>query len=82
MTEMERISVFLRYADKLEYRDIVNKVIESREGLVVASEVLMSISKDERERAIFRSRRIYQADQESDRVKQRKTRQELRKMWY
>ena len=28
----------------------------------------MSISKDEREQAIFRSRRIYQADQESNRV--------------
>jgi hypothetical protein len=32
----------------------------------VAGEVLMSISKDERERAIFRSRRIAQADRESD----------------
>ncbi|MCL2121077.1 MAG: hypothetical protein FWH28_02370 [Clostridiales bacterium] len=34
----------------------------------MAGEVLMSISKDEREQAIFRSRRIYQADQESNRV--------------
>ena len=32
------------------------------------AEVLMSISKDERERAIFRSRRIALADRESDRV--------------
>ena len=30
MTDMERISVFLRYADNPEYREIVNKVIESR----------------------------------------------------
>ena len=29
---------------------------------------LMSISKDERERAIFRSRRMYQTDQESNRA--------------
>jgi hypothetical protein len=34
----------------------------------VAGEVLMSISKDERERAIFRNRRIAIADRESDRV--------------
>jgi len=68
MTDMERFSVFLRYAESPEYRDIVNRVIESKEGLAVAGEVLMSISKDERERAIFRSRRIALADQESNRV--------------
>jgi len=66
MTDMERFSVFLRYAENLDYRDIVNRVIESKEGLAVAGEVLMSISKDERERAIFRSRRIALADQESN----------------
>jgi hypothetical protein len=48
------------------YRDLVNKVIESKEGLAVAGDVLMSISKDERERAIFRSRRIALADRESN----------------
>jgi predicted transposase/invertase (TIGR01784 family) len=68
MTGMEKFSVFLKYAEKPEYRDIVNKVIESEEGLAVAGEVLMSISKDERERAIFRNRRIALADRESDRV--------------
>ena len=68
MTDMERISVFLRYAENPDYRDIVNRVIESKEGLAVAGEVLMSISKDEREQAIFRSRRIALADQESNRV--------------
>ena len=68
MTDMERFSVFLRYAENPEYRDIVNRVIESKEGLAVAGEVLMSISKDERERAIFRSRRIALADQESNRI--------------
>ena len=46
----------------------MNRIIESKEGLAVAGEVLMSISKDERERAIFRSRRIALADQESNRI--------------
>jgi hypothetical protein len=68
MTDMERFSVFLRYAENPDYREIVNKVIESKEGLAVAGELLMSISKDERERAIFRNRRIALADQESNRI--------------
>jgi len=34
----------------------------------VAGEVLMSISKDEREQAILRIHRIFHADQESDRI--------------
>jgi len=68
MTDMEKFSVFLRYAENPDCREVVNRVIESKEGLAVAGEVLMSISKDERERAIFRNRRIYQADRESDRV--------------
>ena len=68
MTDMERFSVFLRYAANPDYREIVNKVIETKEGLTVAGELLMSISKDERERAIFRNRRIAMADQESNRI--------------
>ena len=68
MTGMEKFSVFLKYAPNPDFRDIVNKVIESEEGLAVAGEVLMSISKDERERAIHRNRRIALADRESDRV--------------
>ena len=34
----------------------------------MAGELLMSISKDERERAIFRNRRIAMADKESNRI--------------
>ena len=63
---MEFWAVFLGYADKPEYRDLVNKVIEKKEALKVASEVLMEISKDEHERALFRSRRMYQMDLESN----------------
>jgi hypothetical protein len=65
---MEKFSVFLRYAENPDHREIVNRVIESKEGLAVAGEVLMSVSKDEREKAIFRSRRMALADQESNRI--------------
>lgn len=68
MTDMERIAVFLRYAENQEYREIVNEVIETKEGLAVAGELLMSISKNEKELAIYRNRKIAQADQESNRV--------------
>jgi len=40
------------------YRDVVNRIIESKEALNVAGELLINISQDEREWAIFRSRRI------------------------
>ncbi len=66
MTDLEKWSVFFQYADAPAYRDTVNKVIESKEVLQMAGELLMSISQDERERAVFRSRRTYQTDRESD----------------
>ena len=66
MTDMEKFSVFFEYADNPKYRDTVNKVIDSEEVLKVASNLLMNISKDERERAIFRSRRKLQMDMESN----------------
>jgi len=68
MTDLEKWSVFLRYAENPDHREVVNKVIESKEGLAVAGELLMSVSKDERERAVFRSRKMFQTDMESNRV--------------
>ena len=66
MTDLDKWSVFLQYAPDLEHREIVNKVIESEEVLQVAGDLLMNISKDERERAIYRSRRKFQTDLQSD----------------
>ena len=66
MTDMEKFSVFFEYAANPTYRDAVNKVIESEEVLTVAGNLLMNISKDERERAIFRSRKKFQMDQSSN----------------
>ena len=66
MTDLEKWAVFFRYANIPEYREIVNRVIETKEALQMAGNQLMSVSKDERERAIFRSRRMYQSDQDSN----------------
>jgi len=66
MTDLEKWSVFFWYADIPEYRETVNKVIESKEVLQMAGNLLMSVSQSEKERAIFRSRRMFQTDQESN----------------
>lgn len=66
MTDLDKWSVFLQYAPDLEHREIVNRVIESEEALQVAGNLLMSISQNERERAIFRSRKKFQTDRQSD----------------
>ena len=62
MTDLEKWAIFFRYADSDRCREQVNRVIASKEVLQMAGELLMSISKDERERAVFRSRRMYQTD--------------------
>jgi len=66
MTDIEKFCVFFGYAADPAHRDIVNMVIESEEVLTVASKILMNISQDERERAIFRSRKKFLMDQESN----------------
>ena len=66
MTDLEKWAVFFRYASEPNYRETVNEVIATKEVLQMAGNRLMSISQDERERAVFRSRRMYQTDLQSD----------------
>ena len=66
MTDLGKFSVFFEYAANPTYRDTVNKVIESEEVLQMAGNLLMNISQDERERAIFSSRKKFQMDHASD----------------
>ena len=66
MADLEKWAIFFRYANDSKCREKVNEVIQSKEVLQMAGEVLMSISQDERERAMFRSRRMYQTDLQSN----------------
>lgn len=66
MTDLEKWAIFFRYADSRKYRNTVNKVIESKEAMQMAGSLLMNVSQDERERAVFRSRRMYQTDMQSN----------------
>jgi predicted transposase/invertase (TIGR01784 family) len=66
MTDLEKWGIFFQYAEKPTYRSVVNKVMDSKEALSMAGTLLTSISQNEKERAIFRSRRMYQSDLESN----------------
>ena len=66
MTELEKWSVFLEYADKPSQRERVNKIIESKEALQMAGDLLMNISQDENERAKYFSRKKWQTDMDSN----------------
>jgi predicted transposase/invertase (TIGR01784 family) len=66
MTSLEMWSVFLQYADKPDQRKIVAQVAGAKEEIKMAMDALIHVSQDERERAINRSRRMWQTDYESD----------------
>ena len=66
MTSLEMWSAFLGYADSPEQRGLINKMIEKKEALGMASTILMSISKDDHERAKFRSIKKYEMDMASN----------------
>ena len=48
------------------HRTLINDIISDRKEIGMASALLQEISKDERERAKFRSRRMYETDRISD----------------
>ena len=66
LTMLEMWSVFFRFAPDPEHRDFINKIIELKEEVAMATELLMEISQDEHERARLRSRRMAEHDRYSD----------------
>ena len=62
MTSIEMWSAFLGYASDPNHRQQINEMIERKEALSMASTILMNISKDDHERAKFRSRRKFETD--------------------
>ncbi|GMO34780.1 MAG: hypothetical protein Ta2B_15180 [Termitinemataceae bacterium] len=65
MTVAERWSVFFRYITDTTKRETINKILEIEEGIAMASEVLISISRDEVERARLMSEYKYVVDHQS-----------------
>jgi len=66
LSPLEMWSVFFRYSPDIKRRDLVNKVIAGRKEIAMAGELLLSISKDEQERARYRSRRMFETDKISN----------------
>jgi hypothetical protein len=62
MTAPEQWAVFFRYLTDKSKREKINEIVEAEEGIAMASEVLMTISRDEVERARLMSEFKYQVD--------------------
>jgi predicted transposase/invertase (TIGR01784 family) len=65
MSVQEHWAIFFRYLTDKGRRGKINEIIACEEGIAMASEVLMSISKDEVERARLVSEYKYQLDMQS-----------------
>jgi predicted transposase/invertase (TIGR01784 family) len=63
---LEAWSIFFSSANDPAQRDLINNLINTKEEIKMATELLMEISQDERQRAIMRSRRMYETDRMSE----------------
>jgi len=66
MTRPEMWSVFFEHLTNPPMRSKINAILKREEGIAMAGEVLMSISRDEVERAIFESREKNELDIQSE----------------
>jgi predicted transposase/invertase (TIGR01784 family) len=78
MTALEHWAVFFRYLTDKSKRGKINEVLEYEEGIAMAGEVLLKISKNEAERARLMSEYKYVVDTQSKVVQaERKAREEM-----
>ncbi|MCL2042657.1 MAG: Rpn family recombination-promoting nuclease/putative transposase [Treponema sp.] len=65
MTISERWAVFIEYLTDKDKRSTINEILQQEEGIAMANQVLMTISRDEHERARLLSEYKYQVDMQS-----------------
>jgi len=65
MSSAERWAVFFEYLTDKEKREKINQIIKYQEGIAMASEVLIKVTRDEEEQAWLRSREKYELDTQS-----------------
>jgi predicted transposase/invertase (TIGR01784 family) len=75
MTALERWAVFFKYTPDKDKREMVNRIIECEEGIAMAGQVMMSISKDEIERARLNSEYKFEVDLQSKMVEASRAKQ-------
>jgi len=66
LTPLEMWTLFFGYANRPEYSEVMEAIFKKKKEVDMAGALLKSISKDERERAHFRSRRMFLSDMESN----------------
>jgi predicted transposase/invertase (TIGR01784 family) len=66
MNTPERWGTFFQYLRDTKKRGIINEIIACEEGIAMASEVLITVTKEEREQAWLSSREKYELDTQSN----------------
>ena len=62
MTREEQWGAFFAFGGETQYVKLIDKLADARGEIKMAKELLQTISRDENERARFRSRRMFQMD--------------------
>ena len=65
MTNVDMWAIFFKYANDNEKREILNKILEQKEGIKMAANILIQVSKDEEARAYYESELIWELDHNS-----------------
>jgi predicted transposase/invertase (TIGR01784 family) len=68
MNALERWAIFFKYTPDKEKRELVNEIIKVEEGIAMSAQVLLTISKDEQERARLTSEYKFAVDLQSKMV--------------
>ena len=68
LTDIECWLIFFKYVTDKSKRDLLNKIIAKEEGVNMAVQTLLTISKDEQERLAYDSQIIYELDQRSEKA--------------
>jgi PHD/YefM family antitoxin component YafN of YafNO toxin-antitoxin module len=72
MTAVEKWAVYFRYLTDKAKRDKINEIIGKEEGIKMANDVLITISRDEVERARLLSEYKYEVDRQNDLISARR----------
>jgi predicted transposase/invertase (TIGR01784 family) len=65
MSAEEQWAYFFKYGNDKTKRKEINEILRTQEAITMAAETLLTISKDENERALLLSRETYELDRQS-----------------
>jgi len=65
LSDIEMWMLFFRYVTDKSKRELLNKILEKKEGIGMAAQILKEMSMSEQERMIYEAELIYELDQRS-----------------